>query len=181
MTLISWLPPQLDCELLESRTVHAFVHCGAFHALAHSRSSRVVAELTTNQNRSNIAIYAWPVHPKVVWQEGKPTEGTSGMGDNQAKKRQTISKLFHVIVKYGLLQGCLVIGVDGVRVGIWSVVSHPRPWEGTWRLGVEEGGLVVQSCPASFHHITPSPTLSGRRGNPTISGHLENITLSVSF
>lgn len=71
--LISWLPPQLDCELLESRTVHAFVHCGAFHALAHSRSSTVVAELTTNQNKSNIAIYAWPVHPKVVWQEGKPT------------------------------------------------------------------------------------------------------------
>lgn len=81
------------------------------------------------------------------------------MKDNQAK-RQTISELLHVIVKHGLLQGGLVIGVDGVRVGIGVVLPCARPWEGSWRLGVEEGGLVVQSCPASLP-FTASPALGG--------------------
>lgn len=103
-------------------------------------------------------------------------EETSGWG--QLKKgRQTISKLLHVVVKHGLLQGCLVIGVDGVGVGVQAVVSHPWPWEGARGLSVEEGGLVVQSCPASLHHITASPALGGRGGDATIPGHLEHRTL----
>lgn len=91
---------------------------------------------------------------------------TSGWGI--IKERQTISKLLHVVVKHGLLQGCLVIGVDGVRVGVQVVVACPRPWEGARRLGVEQGRLVVQSCSASFHHITAE----GRGRNSTIPGYL---------
>lgn len=87
--------------------------------------------------------------------------------------------MLHVVVEHGLLQGCLVIGADGVRVGVGAVVPRPWPWEGARGLGVEEGSLVVQSCPASFHHLAATPALGGRGGDATVTGHLGHSTLSV--
>lgn len=97
----------------------------------------------------------------------------------RSRARLTISQLLHVVVKHGLLQGGLVIGADGVRVGVGAVVPRPRPREGARGLRVEEGGLVVQSRPASFHHLAAAPALGRRGGDATITGHLGQSTLSV--
>lgn len=137
--------------------------------------------------RRTVCMCVCPLRPELLC-PGRATESSSGpeggrggVGWGPSKEEQTISKLLHVIIKHGLLQGCLVIGVDGVRVGVGIVVSRPRPREGAGGLGVEEGRLVVQGRSASFHHITASPALRGRRRNSTIAGHLRHGTRSVPF
>lgn len=87
--------------------------------------------------------------------------------------------MLHVVVEHGLLQGCLVIGADGVRIGVGAVVPRPWPWEGARGLGVEEGSLVVQSRPASFHHLAATPALGGKGGGATVTGHLGHSTPSA--
>lgn len=130
------------------------------HTQAHRRLSRAGPQSTL-------------ACPELPW--------LGGGGWEWHQERQTVSQLLHVIVEHGLLQGRLVVGADGVRVGVGAVVPRPWPREGTRGLGVEEGGLVVQSRPASFHCVAAAPALSGGGGDATIAGHLGHSTLLVPF
>ena len=121
------------------------------------------------------AVSCWGTATGTGWGTGQEPHRSSDLGEVQ-NQTQTISQLLHVVVEHGLLQCRLVVGADGIAVGVGAVVPSPRTWEGSWGLRVEQGSLVVQSCPTSCHHVAATPALSGRGGDTAVSGHLEHST-----
>lgn len=85
---------------------------------------------------------------------------------------QTIPKLIHVIIEHCFLQGSLVISVNGVSVRVGVVLPSAGPREGAGRLGVQEGGLVIQSHPSTFHNVTAPTDITTRESKATIPRHL---------
>lgn len=107
------------------------------------------------------------------------SEGTSHTQVHQClqcycrgERIQTIPELIHVIIKHCFLQGSLVVSVNGVSVRVGVVLPSTGPRKGAGRLRVQEGGFVIQSHPATFHHVTASADIATRESKATIPRHL---------